>query len=104
MYSTFCEVDLIKPAVQGTLVMLKGALKNGYAPYICVFILTFVVKISGASYRLNILLVTTTNQVYPHFLDHCCSYCGRDEDIVPRLLEFKVLVDKAISHSSVIRM
>ena len=30
MYSTFYEVDLIKPAVQGTLGMLKSALKNGY--------------------------------------------------------------------------
>jgi nucleoside-diphosphate-sugar epimerase len=30
MYSTFYEVDVIKPAVQGTLGMLKSALKNGY--------------------------------------------------------------------------
>ena len=31
MYSTFYELDLINPAVQGTLGMLKSALKNGYA-------------------------------------------------------------------------
>ena len=31
MYSTFYEVDLIVPAVQGTLGILKSALKNGYA-------------------------------------------------------------------------
>ena len=30
MCSTFYEVDLIVPAVQGTLGILKSALKNGY--------------------------------------------------------------------------
>ena len=35
VYSTFYEVELIQPAVQGTLGILKSALKNGYAslPY-----------------------------------------------------------------------
>ena len=33
LYSTFYiyDIDLIKPAVQGTLGMLRSALKNGYA-------------------------------------------------------------------------
>ena len=40
-------VELINPAVQGTLGMLKSALKNGYAPSrylnICVFLLTVTI-------------------------------------------------------------
>ena len=47
MYSTFDEVEIINPAVQGTLGMLKSALKNGYAPSrylnICVFLLTVTI-------------------------------------------------------------
>jgi hypothetical protein len=71
MYSTFYEVDLINPAVQGTLGMLKSALKTGYAIAtlnICAFLLLTVVKISSATNCYNILLrsnfITTTIQAY----------------------------------------
>ena len=70
MYSTFYEIELINPAVQGTLGMLKSALKNEYASlpeYTCIYIDCFL-KISGATYCYNILLrsghVTTSIQAY----------------------------------------